>query len=229
MREVVLRLAKSDSWISTLHASQRANVRILDCRPTDGGSLTVLVEVSAPDTELDGIFDEIRQSPDVTDPRLIKTKRGRMLGTVIMKGHSVAKAVLETGAFCRSCFLLEPAGPDGTVEWRIALDNDRPIETLLEKMRSAGMDPEVRSVARASGSQELTRKQEFLLELAVEKGYYNFPRKISITELARLAGISVAAASEVLRGAEKKIVHGYVLSKREKQNNHAHVAPIPVN
>lgn len=48
MREVVLRLAKSDSWISALHASKRANVRMLDCRPTDGGSLTVLVEISAP-------------------------------------------------------------------------------------------------------------------------------------------------------------------------------------
>jgi len=220
VQEVTLRLPAFDSWISSLHESRKATVRILDCRPTDGGTLTVLVEVTAQDQDLDMVLDEIRGRADVTDVRLIKTKKGGMIGTVLMKGHSIARAVLETGGFCRSCPLLEPVGPDGRVEWKIALDQSRPIEALLQKIAALGMDAEVRSVSRADGLRELTEKQQALLELAEEKGHYNFPRRISITELARIQGISAATASEILRGAERRIVRNHFYAKREKPNNH---------
>lgn len=54
---------------------------------------------------------------------------------------------------------------------------------------------------------KLTSKQLGLLRLALESGYYEWPRKINIVELSEELGISRAAVTKLLRRAEKRIIH----------------------
>ncbi len=56
----------------------------------------------------------------------------------------------------------------------------------------------------------LTEKQETMLLLAYMAGYYRFPRKISLRELAEKLGVSVSTLAEHLRRAESKIVEAFV-------------------
>lgn len=56
---------------------------------------------------------------------------------------------------------------------------------------------------------ELTAKQHELLKLAYEMGYYDFPKRIHIRELAKTLGISTAALAETLSTAKKKILSKY--------------------
>jgi len=53
---------------------------------------------------------------------------------------------------------------------------------------------------------KLTNKQLSLLKLALESGYYEWPRKTNIVELSEELGISRAAVTKLLRRAEKRIV-----------------------
>ncbi len=53
---------------------------------------------------------------------------------------------------------------------------------------------------------ELTGKQRGAIELAYENGYYTFPRKISVEQLAQLAKTPRATFQEHLRKAEAKIL-----------------------
>ena len=52
----------------------------------------------------------------------------------------------------------------------------------------------------------LTKGQTKALELAKQKGYYNFPRNVELKDLAKEAGISLSTFREHLRKAEKKII-----------------------
>jgi len=56
----------------------------------------------------------------------------------------------------------------------------------------------------------LTEKQELALIYAYLKGYYSFPRKVSLKDLAKKLGISVSTLAEFLRRAEAKVVEAYV-------------------
>jgi hypothetical protein len=56
----------------------------------------------------------------------------------------------------------------------------------------------------------LTEKQELALIYAYFMGYYNFPRKVSLKDLAKKLGISVSTLAEFLRRAEAKVVEAYV-------------------
>lgn len=61
--------------------------------------------------------------------------------------------------------------------------------------------------------ENLTLKQKEILETAYMLGYFSYPRKISLTELARHLKISKATLSENLRVAENKIIMNYFLEK----------------
>lgn len=55
----------------------------------------------------------------------------------------------------------------------------------------------------------LSDKQKQALELAVKEGYYDYPRKINVHELAKLMKVSYATFQEHLRKAEGKIIPTY--------------------
>ena len=59
---------------------------------------------------------------------------------------------------------------------------------------------------------ELTKKQKKALELAVKEGYYAYPRKIGLEELAKKMSISYSTFQAHLRKAEQKILP--IMSKR---------------
>jgi DNA-binding CsgD family transcriptional regulator len=56
----------------------------------------------------------------------------------------------------------------------------------------------------------LTKKQKRVFELAVERGYYEYPKKIELKELAKEAGISYSTFQQHLKYAERKINNFFV-------------------
>ena len=59
-------------------------------------------------------------------------------------------------------------------------------------------------------SHVLTREQERIIFIAYIKGYYSYPRKISLKDLAKELNISVTTLAEILRKAESKIVEMFL-------------------
>ncbi|MFW6311759.1 MAG: helix-turn-helix domain-containing protein, partial [Nanoarchaeota archaeon] len=53
----------------------------------------------------------------------------------------------------------------------------------------------------------LSKNQEKIIKLALDLVYYNWPRKISIKELAKKLNLSKATIAEHLRKAEIKILN----------------------
>jgi len=53
---------------------------------------------------------------------------------------------------------------------------------------------------------KLTKKQKNALELAEKKGYYEYPRKVKLEQLAKLSRLSLSTYQAHLRKAEKKLL-----------------------
>ena len=64
----------------------------------------------------------------------------------------------------------------------------------------------IKNISVTSIMPELTEKQKRALELAIENGYYNYPRKIESQQLAKLMKISPSTYQFHLRNAEKKVM-----------------------
>ncbi|HZX45098.1 MAG TPA: helix-turn-helix domain-containing protein [Candidatus Nanoarchaeia archaeon] len=62
----------------------------------------------------------------------------------------------------------------------------------------------------------LTKGQKRALEIATQRGYYDYPRNVELKDLAKEAGISLSTFREHLRKAEKKIMPDLIRNVRDE-------------
>lgn len=78
-------------------------------------------------------------------------------------------------------------------------------------LEEADIDYEVELITRRRHlDQLLTETQEELLTEAIERGYYETPRRCTLTELAEAAGIAKSTCSETLQRAEESVMNRFM-------------------
>lgn len=109
---------------------------------------------------------------------------------------------------------------DGWEEWEIASMERKAIEKLIEigeeiyELKFLEFyKRKIKNFGFLTLLPELTDKQEKSLRLALESGYYNYPRKTSLDKLAKIAKLAFSTFQAHIRKAENKII-SYVVSLR---------------
>ena len=100
---------------------------------------------------------------------------------------------------------------DGFEEWEMACWDKEP---LMKIMKIPTFEIELVSIENVKLTDifipsiypSLSPKQREAIELAVKQGYYNYPRKIDLEKLAKIAKVKRQTFQENLRRAEKKLV-----------------------
>ena len=104
---------------------------------------------------------------------------------------------------------------DGWVDWIFDTDNSH-MKNLIKKMKESGLQHKIHSVSKNGGSRLLTIRQREIFDLAIEEGYYETPRRITLTNLATKAGISKSTICEITHVIERKIIEEFSESIRGK-------------
>ncbi|MBS7634886.1 helix-turn-helix domain-containing protein [Candidatus Bathyarchaeota archaeon] len=77
------------------------------------------------------------------------------------------------------------------------------LETLNFELKILGIERYRRRI------QVLTKKQEMALWLALEAGFFDYPKKISISDLSRKLKISPSTLSEIMRRGIRRLLEYY--------------------
>jgi len=212
MREVVLSLNMPNTWISRIVERFSASVRVIDCRPSDNGGIQQLVEVNGRPELLQKVVEYIQHDRTVKDAHIVKTKRGRILGVVVTKDSQMCKIIAEVNCFCLTCPLASPGRSDGSVHWVLAMTANSSLRNLLKKLKALGIGAEILRMSRISDAERLTPRQRRLIEHAFASGFFEYPRRTGLHELARSYHVSPSAMGEMIRRAERKIINAYLHS-----------------
>ena len=106
--------------------------------------------------------------------------------------------------------LLEMWGTDGWWQVRVRFRDRDALVDAYDRLEDAGISADLRRVSDVSGvsgsDTQLTPEQQEALEAALEHGYFEIPRGISMEELADELGISHQALSERFRRAYETLV-----------------------
>jgi len=119
--------------------------------------------------------------------------------------RTVTEAVLKNDCIIISSVELK----DGREIWRVAANSKKQLLKLLHELKKLGK-VEVLKLKRMSYDAKLTKKQLTILNIARELGYYDWPRRITLTELAKRVGLSKSTVAEHLRKAESKLVEKFL-------------------
>ena len=154
---------------------------------------------------MDELIDAMRDDGDLTGLEIIKSENGHIYGSAASSRCTVCKEVARSRCFLASVSVSSKESAQWTV-----LGNDESFKGLVGALDRKGIQYELRLKKKLEDNDLLTTRQEQVLTIAFERGYFDFPKKLKLKELADDTGIRTSTLAEILRRGQKKILGEYL-------------------
>ena len=199
-------------WSTDVAQRWGVQVRLLYCRPLPGTPYRIhrLFEITGAPAESTAFVRYLHQraQPDVLAPSPLAA--GRWLVSVRERTDARCTAAHRSGAFCLTCPLAVTARPGGSAQWSVLIPRPprrgNPVARLRDAAAHAGAHSELRGVRGYTGTRLLTSRQEHALETAAELGYFEVPRRSSLSDVASALGVRRSTALEHIRKGLERII-----------------------
>ncbi len=200
MLEAIISVRIPD-FVGDISKKHNAMVKILGCVPFSKTGARSLLEIRASEEEIPGVMKDFKASHGFTEVDMAQTGKDKMLATVSTTKCAICSTMAGSG-----CFLIQAETKGDFLNWTVLASSNKQIKELIKRMKDNGMNARLKSIKDISSKEELTKRQEDILRISLEKGYFDYPKKTSIRELAAQFGIAISTLSEILRTAQKKVM-----------------------
>jgi predicted DNA binding protein len=194
-------------WIHEFAERFSVRIRFLDCVSQGGGGARDLVEIQAPQGNLEEALEALKNLPYLREVDITPTGKDRALVSL-----STTCPVC-TALAGSSCFLISSTVKEKKIQWTLLTSSREKIVDLVDRLKRNHFEVEIVKMAELRSRKDLTLRQEEILQIALEKGYFDYPKRTSIRELSRLFGVSISTLSEILRTGQKKVLASYFEGK----------------
>lgn len=207
LRQVTLAL-EAQTAVQEVAASHNAKINVLDCKDLNRKDMAFLMDVYVPggraldviaDLERRSVFKKVHAGETEGEP-------SRSLCIGILDRPALCQTVADCGVFCLTC---PYSSPEAEGKWNLLVKDSDQLKNVLAELRSKGVKASVGGMSDATRGEELTPRQTEILQNAISHGYFEFPRKVSLTELSERLGIKPSTLSQILRAAEGKVIARY--------------------
>jgi len=204
MLESVLQCPQPHSWIETAASRYSAKVEILDSKMLPNDSVQHLFDIQVKPGLTDDLLKALRRDEDLIDIETVKSTSGHIYGSATSLRCTVCKEVAKS-----KCFLASVDVTSEGARWTVIGNNDS-FRELVAALQGHAIPFEVKLKRNLEDSELLTARQEQILSLAFERGYFDFPKKVGLDELATLMEIRTSTLDEIIRRGQKKILGEYL-------------------
>jgi len=206
MIQVVLRLKISDSWFNGIVKKYSASIKILECKGHEVScGCNNFVEIKGLDNNLDLVIQELKDHPHVEGVDVSPLKKGVAFGIVTTNQCGIC-----TGLHKTDCFLTSYSSySDDEIEWKLVGPNEKSILKVINDLKKTGVEIKLISKTFLDPDGLLTARQEKIMEVAFKRGYFEYPKRIDMQELADIFDVSLSTISEILRKGQQRIIGNY--------------------
>ncbi len=199
---------EAETQVQALARKHESTITVLDCKELNKKEMTFLVDISSPSRNAGEVIADLKEEKVFKKVYAGETsgRPSRSLCVAILDRPGLCQAVLESGAFCLSC-PYSKSEADGM--WRLLVKDSVQLKTLLARLDDLHIRASIGGVSEVKSEGRLTSRQKEILGKAMMLGYFEFPRRISLTELSKHIGIKPSTLSQVLRAAEEKVMAKY--------------------
>ncbi|WP_396610392.1 helix-turn-helix domain-containing protein [Haloferax sp. S1W] len=206
MSQVQIRVcgaAVEDTVAAISAAFPDAHFKILAALP-DGDSLFDLLEVTT--TDGDELVKHVTEAPDVRSFEVLYSDDRMLLVQLVVPRSDTYAALVTAGIVPQQPVSLR----NGWYRNSVTAAHEQ-LSAYVAALAAANIPYEVSSVTQSFDSNDLLtdRQWEFVTE-ALERGFYDTPRRCTLGEVAEVLGIELSAASRLRHRAESRITNAYV-------------------
>jgi hypothetical protein len=95
---------------------------------------------------------------------------------------------------------------NGWSQWELYASRDK-IYSLFRNLESLGINLKLISIGKHESKSLLTSRQNEILDIAMNEGYYEVPRRITLNDLAKKIEVAPSTLSEAIRKINQKLVN----------------------
>jgi len=204
IKKVSLELDRGNEF-QAIAESHNARLDVIECKDT-GGGMTMLLDVSGRSKEVRGVINDIGKLSFVKKVYPAKVSSSSSLCVIVTDRPPLCQAMLDADVMCLTCPYNER---DERAKWEILVRSPDSLKKLGGQLGNAGVEMKVKGISGLARNGGLTTRQKEIMARAISLGYFDFPRRVSLTSLSTTLGIKPSTLSEILRSAERKIMIGY--------------------
>lgn len=197
--------------LAELFQKEKAGAHLIACRLSDRAPRRLIrwLDVEVAPERVDQLLLTLRQRLRTRHLAIAHLGPGRLLLRVDEPAPSICVATYEAGGICVTCPILDAKGREA---WRVVLPRGARSRVFLRDLATDfTARPAITRVGPYRSKTTLTHHQDRALKVAYELGYFAYPRRASLGDVARALGAGRSTTLEVLRRATVKLArHRYV-------------------
>jgi predicted DNA binding protein len=211
MMEAVVSLKIPQNWMSEIPEKHPVTIKVIERVPYSDKGVKDLVEIAGPEEVMADVLKDIKKNPLVSKVDTTVTDKGKVIGAVTTSRCDICRILTDSDVFLISA---ESRG-EGKVEWTLILTDKDVLKGIFEDLGSKGVKAELIKLTKIDDKETLTDRQDKITHVAFERGYFDYPKRISLRELAKMFDVSPSTLSEILRKGQRKIVLDYFKKQRQ--------------
>ena len=202
LRQIALQV-KTENKLQDAAREHGAKLNIVDCKPFNKTGMSLLLELRGDPQQARATTAAIRRTEGVRQVVEGEGAGDAVPLLVVLDRPGICRASNDVAIVCLDCPLNSETSPS---EWRFIARKTSDFRQVLARLSKEGIETRIEDVAPLERKATLTGRQKEIMGTAVAQGYFEFPRKISLTGLSELVGVKPSTLSEILRSAERRIM-----------------------
>jgi HTH DNA binding domain len=202
LRQIALQV-RTENKLQDAAMEHGTSLTIVDCKSFNETGMSLLLELRGDQQDIRATTAAIRRVEGVR-----QVVEGEVPGEtvpllVVLDRPAICRASNDAAIVCLDCPLNSESQP---ASWRFITRKSSDFRQVLARLSKEGIEAKIEDVAPLERKATLTGRQKEIMATAVAQGYFEFPRKISLTGLSELVGVKPSTLSEILRSAERRIM-----------------------
>lgn len=193
-----------------LYTSEKSIYGLFTASATSLKKADIAINETRNSSLTENVWELSKMGPDTKTATLGTATRGFLAEWGVETGENIVYSLVSHEFIPRRTYRMH----GGREQWSVVTTMDRTMarEELADVRAEMDADIQIQRISsqgrRPSGPHQLdvlSPRQREIFELACQRGYYDWPRNVSVTNLAEELGITKATVSEHLRKAESRL------------------------
>ena len=206
MMEATFSLNGSKFWMVEVAGLFGTPITITECIPwkKKGGQALFSIELGKMD--VDTLIERIRSRPDIVSVENVSTSTTHYVGSIAMAECPWIWNIVDCGCYLNKAW----CNGDGRLVIKVLSGGEGSLPRLIKNLSERGVTVDICKINRLDNQSPITTKQESVLRLAFQRGYFDYPRRIKLKELAELCGMNPATVDEIIKRGERNLLERYL-------------------
>ena len=185
-----------------LYAAAKMNgtkLTIVDCNPLDRERMTILLDLDGTPDDIIKTVATMQKMAGVMAAHKIESDAKGARVFIVLEKPGVCRAASGAAVMCLDCPYNSTEVP---ARWRFITRRTSDVGDIITRLGGEGIEARIEDIKPLDEKVTLTQKEKGVIAVAVENGYFDFPRKITLEGLSQLVGVEPEELSRILRSVE---------------------------